>query len=95
MTIRGIRLDKEVLGERPLRASAQDVEERLLFLQTPDMKGEDVHSVQQALKKAGFDIDVDGILGPQTAEAVKTFQERNDLTADGIVGPATLSALGL
>ncbi len=93
--VRGIRLDKEVLGERPVRASAQDVEERLLYLQTPCMRGEDVHSVQQALIKAGFDIEVDGIFGQQTAGAVKTFQERNDLTADGIVGPATLAALGL
>jgi peptidoglycan hydrolase-like protein with peptidoglycan-binding domain len=36
---------------------------------------------------------VDGRYGPQTVEAVKRFQEENDLPADGIVGPATQRAL--
>lgn len=95
LLVRGIRIDEEVLGGGPVRASAIDVEERLLFLQSPYMKGEDVRSVQKALKDAGFEIDVDGILGPDTGEAVETFQKYNGLTVDGVVGPATLAALGL
>ena len=91
--VRGIRIDEETLGEKPIRVSAQDVEKRLLRLQTPFMQGEDVRKVQQALAGAGFQIDVDGIFGHQTNEAVINFQQQHGLIVDGIVGPATLSNL--
>ncbi|MGD9009953.1 MAG: peptidoglycan-binding domain-containing protein, partial [Desulfobacteraceae bacterium] len=95
LTIRGIRIDEEVLGQKPVRASAQDVEERLLYLQSPNMRGDDVRQLQQALANAGLEVEVDGIFGQQTSEAVKKFQQQNDLTVDGIVGPATLAALAI
>jgi murein DD-endopeptidase MepM/ murein hydrolase activator NlpD len=38
--------------------------------------------------------DVDGILGPGTATALRTFQRREGLLADGIPGPQTRRALG-
>jgi len=38
-------------------------------------------------------ITADGMFGPQTAEAVKTFQRSHGLTADGIVGPQTWAEL--
>jgi chitosanase len=94
-SVRGIRIDEEVLGQNPVRASAQDVEERLLFLQSPYMRGDDVRQLQQALVNAGLEVDVDGIFGQMTSEAVKQFQKQNDLTIDGIVGPATLAALAI
>ncbi len=94
-SVRGIRIDKETLGEKPLRVSAQDVEQRLLRLQTPFMQGEEVRKVQQALVDAEFQMDVDGIFGPQTNEAVIQFQQQRGLVVDGIVGPATLAALEL
>ncbi|WP_341528583.1 N-acetylmuramoyl-L-alanine amidase [Nostoc sp. UHCC 0302] len=34
-------------------------------------------------------IEADGVYGPQTEAAVKSFQQQNGLTADGIVGPIT------
>ncbi len=95
LSIRGVRIDEEVLGWGPVRASAIDVEERLLFLQSPYMKGEDVRSVQVALKDAEFEIDTDGIFGLATKEIVEKFQKHKGLIVDGVVGPASLSALGL
>jgi peptidoglycan DL-endopeptidase CwlO len=40
-------------------------------------------------------ISADGVFGPQTLQAVKSFQASKGLEVDGIVGPATLGALGL
>jgi peptidoglycan hydrolase-like protein with peptidoglycan-binding domain len=39
-------------------------------------------------------IAVDGIFGPQTENAVESFQSSHGLTVDGIVGPQTSAALG-
>jgi peptidoglycan hydrolase-like protein with peptidoglycan-binding domain len=50
-------------------------------------------SVSAVQSKLG--ISADGVFGPQTAHAVKSFQAAHGLTADGIVGPATAQALGL
>ncbi len=53
-----------------------------------------VQGVQRALLALGFDPGpVDGIVGPQTREAVKAFQDSVGLTADGLVGPQTRAAL--
>jgi peptidoglycan hydrolase-like protein with peptidoglycan-binding domain len=40
-------------------------------------------------------VPADGIIGPQTAAAVRAFQRRQGLPVDGVAGPATLRALGL
>jgi hypothetical protein len=37
---------------------------------------------------------IDGVAGPMTARAVRTFQRRKGLVVDGIPGPATRRALG-
>lgn len=49
--------------------------------------------IQQLLNKAGAHLVVDGIIGPKTAAAIKSFQKSHNLTVDGIVGAHTLSAL--
>lgn len=51
-------------------------------------KGDDVKKIQAALK-----IDADGVFGPQTQQAVKDFQLKNNLRVDGIVGAATWDKL--
>ena len=68
---------------------------RLIRLQSPYMRGDDVRAVQEALAKAGFSVDVDGVFGPGSEKAVKAVQSNNSLTADGIVGNDTRKALGL
>ncbi len=94
--VRGIVIDEDILlGAVPVRAAAHDEDERTLRLQTPNMQGDDVRAVQQALVDAGFAASADGIFGPQTEAAVKQFQQQQGLSVDGIVGPATRSALNL
>lgn len=52
--------------------------------------GQEVRAVQHLLKyKFGYNITVDGIFGPDTANAVKDFQSDKGLAVDGIVGPQT------
>jgi hypothetical protein len=53
-------------------------------------KGEQVKLIQEFLE-----IDVDGIFGPGTERAVKSWQHANNLDADGIVGPKTWDAMGI
>jgi len=51
-------------------------------------RGPAVAEVQRALG-----IDADGIFGPRTRAAVRSFQQRHDLLVDGVVGPQTRAAL--
>jgi hypothetical protein len=50
--------------------------------------------VQRSLNQhLGLRLAVDGISGPQTRAAVRSFQQRSGLSVDGIVGPRTEQAL--
>jgi hypothetical protein len=50
--------------------------------------------VQQALNQIlGLRLQVDGIIGPATGSAIRSFQQREGLAVDGIVGPQTERAL--
>lgn len=51
-------------------------------------RGQSVLKLQQILG-----IPADGVFGPQTRNAVRTFQSSNNLTVDGIVGPSTWRVL--
>lgn len=54
----------------------------------------DVRSIQEALRKAGFDPGlIDGIAGERTRQAIIAFQKANGLKPDGIAGPGTLGVL--
>jgi hypothetical protein len=67
---------------------------RRLLVQTPRLEGDDVRAVQERLSLLGYwPGDADGIYGPTTEEAVKSFQTNNGLEVDGIVGPQTWERL--
>lgn len=58
--------------------------------------GPDVASVQSFLNyESGgtYGIQVDGIFGPNTKQAVINFQQRMGLNPDGIIGPFTLAVM--
>lgn len=57
-------------------------------------EGEEVINLQMRLKDLGyFNYKVTGYYGSATLEAVKYFQETNDLQVDGTVGPETKGVL--
>ncbi|MEU5253740.1 peptidoglycan-binding protein [Streptomyces longwoodensis] len=56
--------------------------------------GADVAEAQCLLRRAGISPGgIDGMFGPLTLRAVKTFQARAGLVADGMVGPRSWKAL--
>ncbi len=55
----------------------------------------DVAAVQEALREAGFDLQVDGIMGPNTQAALRRFQEREGLDPSGRPTQRTLRRLGI
>ena len=68
--------------------------DRLLFLTSPNLRGDDVADLQTRLGRLGFDCGrVDGILGPLTAAAIEEFQGNCGLLADGTCGIDTIQAV--
>lgn len=70
------------LGDRPLKLVA------------PNMRGDDVATLQALLGKLGFDCGrADGIFGARTAAALEDFQRNCGVEADAVCGPGTSRAL--
>jgi N-acetylmuramoyl-L-alanine amidase len=93
---RGLRVDgicgPETWGA--LIESGFQLGDRLLYLSSPMLRGDDVAEVQRRLNLLGFDAGrEDGILGPETETALRQFQLNSGTTADGVYGPATLAAM--
>jgi hypothetical protein len=66
----------------------------LLYLTSPNLRGEDVERVQVRLRDHGYAPGpLDAAYGPTTAAAVRKFQRDAGLEVDGIVGPQTLRRL--
>ncbi len=55
-------------------------------------KGGDVVAWQNILATQGYQIQVDGVFGPETEVSTKDYQRRLEVPADGIVGDGTLAA---
>ncbi len=58
-------------------------------------RGDNVVALQEALVEAGYELECDGIFGPDTDATVRAYQEVSELDIDGIAGPDTFAALGL
>lgn len=56
-------------------------------------QGSEVTELQKLLNQNGYQLDEDGIFGDKTQEAVKNYQQKNNLDVDGIVGNNTWGAL--
>jgi peptidoglycan hydrolase-like protein with peptidoglycan-binding domain len=54
---------------------------------------EQIREVQLALKQQGFDIEVDGKLGPRTQQALIAFQQHNGLQATGRIDQQTFASV--
>jgi N-acetylmuramoyl-L-alanine amidase len=68
--------------------------ERLLFVRSPNIRGDDVAELQTLLNRIGFDCGrVDGIYGPSTARAVSDFQTNVGVETNGICTPEFVSLL--
>lgn len=93
---RGLRADGmcdtetwAVLVEAGLRLG-----ERLLYLRSPQMRGDDVAELQHRLSEIGFySAPIDAIYGEPTVAAVAEFQRNVGMTADGMFGKLTLAEL--
>lgn len=68
---------------------------RILRLTDPCQMGEDVKTLQAAIRKAGIRINYDGVYGDDTDRALREFQSRNSMAVDGILGDVTRKALEL
>ncbi|NOX29097.1 MAG: hypothetical protein GXP35_03460 [Actinobacteria bacterium] len=66
--------------------------DRMLYLSSPVLRGDDVSELQRRLGVLGFDTGrIDGKLGPETESALKDFQTNAGLPTDGICGADTIN----
>ncbi|HAF68509.1 MAG TPA: hypothetical protein DCL16_05255 [Acidimicrobiaceae bacterium] len=67
---------------------------RLLYLQAPPLRGDDIADLQRLLTSLGFSMgQIDGIHGQQTADSLVDFQLNAGLVPDGVCGPVTIEFL--
>jgi len=59
------------------------------------LSSEDIRQVQIMLRQKGFDIEVDGVMGPRTRQAITAFQRQQGLQATGEIDRSTSVALGV
>jgi N-acetylmuramoyl-L-alanine amidase len=70
--------------------------DRLLMLDAPMYRGDDVAELQRRLNHLGFDCGrPDGIFGPAAGRALTDFQRNSGLTPDGVCGTQTVRTLKL
>ncbi len=60
-----------------------------------ELPPEEIRILQEVLVDRGFSVEVDGIFGPRTREALISFQRREGLQATGQIDTRTVTALGV
>lgn len=65
----------------------------MLKLTTPMMHGAAVKRLQEQLGILAIEVDIDGIYGKNTEDAVKMLQQLTGMRQDGVFGPKTKRAL--
>jgi peptidoglycan hydrolase-like protein with peptidoglycan-binding domain len=60
-----------------------------------DLPPEEIRIIQQVLIDRGFDVEVDGVFGTRTRQALITFQRRQGLQATGSIDTRTVAKLGV
>jgi hypothetical protein len=60
-----------------------------------ELPPDEVRILQQVLVDRGFSVEVDGVFGPRTREALIAFQRREGLQATGQIDSRTVTALGV
>lgn len=74
--------------------SSWSLGERILFVRSPNIRGDDVAELQSTLNRLGFDCGrVDGIFGPDTAEGVRQFEVNTGHEPTGICSPEFVARL--
>ena len=67
--------------------------ERTLYITSPPMRGDDVHSIQLWLRTLGFNPGpIDNIFGFRTENALKEFQLNMGIKPDGIASTNTITS---
>lgn len=68
--------------------------ERILYVRSPNIRGDDVAELQAILNRLGFACGrVDGIFGPLAQQAIKEFQTNIGVEPTGICGPDLVTQL--
>ena len=84
-----------VSATAPLAESAAPAVRSLDMDAVPTLDQNAIRQVQLALQKKGIDPGpIDGVLGPRTRAAVKSFRDRYGIEGSGEIDNQTLFALG-
>lgn len=67
--------------------------EVLIIVTKSGDSGDGVRAIQSQLVSKGYSLTIDGVFGPATETAVKSFQTSRSLLSDGIVSPDTWNRL--
>lgn len=59
-----------------------------------NLSSTEIREVQTELSRAGFSVEVDGVMGPRTRDALMAFQRQKGFQATGEIDSETMSALG-